>query len=255
MSGDAQCVSLSGGRALLYLGDCFSLLQAREIPEVDAVITDPPYSSGGLMRSDRAAKPSKKYPSSQQSGKWAEFSHDGKDQRSWTSWCAEWLKLLPIRDGGYVLIFSDWRQLPAMSDAFQWSGLNWRGLISWDKGRGSRAPHKGYFRHQCEYLIWGTAGACKRRADAGPFDGAYKFPVLQKDKFHMTGKPTPLLVELVRVTPAGGLILDPFMGSGTCGVAAMETGHRFVGIESVQSHFDMACERIERAAVKFGLPP
>jgi len=43
--------------------------------------------------------------------------------------------------------------------------------VAWDKGRGSRAPHKGYFRHQCEYVVWGTKGAAIQLEHDGPFDG------------------------------------------------------------------------------------
>ena len=73
----------------------------------------------------------------------------------------------------------------------------------------------------------------------------YGYPVLQSDKFHMTGKPTPLMQELVRIAPPDALVLDPFMGSGTTGVAALREGRRFIGIEIDQDHFDMACRRIE----------
>jgi DNA modification methylase len=46
---------------------------------------------------------------------------------------------------------------------------------------------------------------------------------------------------------ASGTILDPFMGSGTTGVACMSTGHKFIGIEINHKYFDIACERIDRA--------
>lgn len=114
-------------------------------------------------------------------------------------------------------MFTDWRQLPAAVDAVQFGDITWRGIIAWDKGGGARAPHKGYFRHQCEYVIWGTAGQCEKAEHAGPFLGCYRFPVLQKDKFHLTGKPTALLEELVQIVPENSLILDPFGGSGTGG--------------------------------------
>ena len=112
-------------------------------------------------------------------------------------------------------MFTDWRQLPATTDVLQIGELIWRGIIAWDKGGGARAPHKGYFRHQCEYIVWGTKGKCLKQKFTGPFPGCYKFPVKLSDKFHLTGKPTALMEELVQIVPVGKLILDPFAGSGT----------------------------------------
>ena len=249
---DFERVELAGGRAVLYSGDCLKIMPS--LDPVDAVIADPPYASGGMYRGDRVAPPARKYMSSEQQEKWRIFAHDAKDQRAWTSWCSEWLQALPVRDGSYVLSFVDWRQLPALTDAFQWAGLMWRGLIAWDKGIGSRAPHKGYFRHQCEYIVWGTAGSCPAAEHAGPYPGAYQAPVLQRDKHHMTGKPTALLRDLVKIVPPGGVVFDPFMGSGTAGVAALTEGRRFVGIELTPEYFEVARRRIEQWWSEHGQP-
>lgn len=120
--------------------DALCWLRGRPPAEADAVITDPPYSSGGLFRSDRGRPPSEKYQQDKTIVDYGEFSGDAKDGRSWTSWCAEWLDLCrrAVKPGGYVLSFVDWRQLPSLTDAFQWSGLVWRGIVAWDKGRGHR---------------------------------------------------------------------------------------------------------------------
>jgi site-specific DNA-methyltransferase (adenine-specific) len=233
------------GAAVLYLGDCMEIMPG--LPPVAAVITDPPYASGGMYRADRTMSVKAKYVSGDVKRQWRAFSGDAKDQRSWMNWCVEWLKRLPIEEGAYVLSFIDWRQLPALSDAFQWAGLMWRGVAAWDKGLGARAPHKGYLKHQCEYIVWGTAGKIPIAEHAGPFPGAYRATVLQADKHHMTGKPTALMRELVRIVPEGAQILDQFMGSGTTGVAAVLEGRRFVGIECDPEHFAVACRRIAEA--------
>ena len=52
------------------------------------------------------------------------------------------------------------------------------------------------------------------------------------------------------LVPAGGIILDPFMGSGTTGVAAIQLGRKFIGIEREPKYFDIACQRIEQAAAQ-----
>jgi site-specific DNA-methyltransferase (adenine-specific) len=135
-----------------------------------------------------------------------------------------------------------------MSVALQVGGVTWRGLVAWDKGRGARAPRKGNFRHQCEYILWGTKGTVPVARHDGPFDGCIRAPVLLKDKFHLTGKPTSLMAELVRPVTPDGLILDPFAGSGSTGVAAILSGRRFIGIEREAAYVQIARQRLESAS-------
>lgn len=131
------------------------------------------------------------------------------------------------------------------TDAIQFAGAVWRGVIAWDKTEGSRAPHTGYFRHQAEYLVWGTKGSCARQPGRGPFPGAFRVPVKQSDKHHITGKPTALMTSLVEVVPEGSTVLDPFMGSGTTGVACRNTGRNFIGIEASEAYYKIAKQRIQ----------
>jgi len=68
-----------------------------------------------------------------------------------------------------------------------------------------------------------------------------------KNKEHVCQKPVPLLIKLIEAVPDAQTILDPFMGSGTTGVAAVQMGRRFIGIEREPTYFDIACKRIEDA--------
>lgn len=226
-----------------------ALAALRELPSdsADAIVADPPYSSGGFTRSDRNQKPSEKYQSTGTARQYGEFSGDNRDARSWHYWCTLWISecLRIVKPGGYFLTFTDWRQLPTASDALQAGGWVWRGIVAWDKTTAARAPHTGYFRHQCEYIVWGTKGTSRPATHGGPFPGCFTIPVLQKDKFHVTGKPTALMVELVKIVPPGATILDPFMGSGTTGVAAVRTGRRFIGVETDDHYLEIARKRIE----------
>lgn len=80
-----------------------------------------------------------------------------------------------LRPGARVMVFTDWRQLPLTTDALQCAGFLWRGVIAWDKGGAARAPHTGYFRHQCEYIVWGSLGPLDRAAgQGGPFPGCVR---------------------------------------------------------------------------------
>lgn len=73
------------------------------------------------------------------------------------------------------------------------------------------------------------------------------FPVISSKKMHPTGKPEELMAELVRTVNSGGTVLDPFMGSGTTGVAALKAGRKFIGIETCDHYFDVATQRLKTA--------
>lgn len=243
------------GTVMLYLGDSLEVLPRLGEGSVDAVITDPPYSSGGFTRSDRTADPSEKYVQTGTDIIRASFSGDNRDGRSWCYWSALWLSACHrlVRPSGYALTFCDWRQLPLATDAIQAGGFVWRGIVPWNKGQGARAPHTGYFRHQCEYVVWATNGVSAAAEHGGPWPGCYDVPVLQADKFHLTGKPTALMEKLVAIVPRGGLVVDPFMGSGTTGVACLRGERRFIGIEKEPAYFDIAVERVRAEIERFPL--
>jgi site-specific DNA-methyltransferase (adenine-specific) len=237
-----------GGTArwALERGEAYALLRGMPDACVDAVITDPPYSSGGQFRGDRMQGTGVKYTNSDTQVERPEFHGDNRDQRSFLAWATLWLSecLRVARPGAPLVVFSDWRQLPIMTDAIQAGGWVWRGIAPWDKTEASR-PRMGFFRAQCEYMVWGTAGATNDERDqaVGVLPGCFRHGVLQADKFHPTGKPTALLLDVVRVAVGGGLVLDPFAGSGTTLVAALRTGRRAIGFELSAEYSALASER------------
>lgn len=233
----------------VYQGESLACLRALESDTADALITDSPYSSGGFTRGDRNASPADKYCTDGKTLGRISFTGDNRDSRSWAYWCALWLSeaFRVVKPGGYALIFTDWRMLPNAVDAFQAGGFLWRGLVSWNKGERARAPHTGYFRHQAEFLVWGSKGPLAACEHGGPWPGVWDFPVVQADKFHMTGKPTELLRELVKIVPKGGLIVDPFAGSGTTLVACEMEKRRGIGFELEPENVAISNRRIEGA--------
>lgn len=238
------------GHATIYRGDALELLPQIMEP-VDALITDPPYSSGGMFRGDRSnLSTASKYVQSGPALKALhniDFSGDNRDQRSWAFWMTLWLNMAQrlVKPGGYVLCFSDWRQLPTLTDVLQAGGFIWRGVVPWDKTTASRAPHTGYFRHQCEYVVWGSNGPLAASAHGGPWPGLVRERVDPRKKLHMTGKPVELMDALVQCVPPGGTILDPFMGSASTGVAALDRGYRFIGMEKTEHYYEVAKKRLE----------
>lgn len=231
--------------------DALAVLAEMPDGSIDALITDPPYSSGGLYRADRSRDTAEKYQQSGQLLQRPSFTGDNRDQRSFTYWCALWmaeaLRCSRPSPGGRLLTFVDWRQLPAMSDAVQAGGWIWRGIVPWNKGNAAR-PTPGGFKAQCEYVLWGTSGALpEAEKGVGCWPGFFEVSVERDDNHHQTGKPTRLMRELAKVAPSGGLILDPFGGSGSTGVGALLEGRRAIVCELVPEYAAIAAARMQAA--------
>lgn len=268
----------------LYQGDTLRLLLALSPDLVDAVVTDAPYSSGGAMRGDRMADTVSKYSGGSTT---LDFAGDTRDQHAFAHWCALWFAeaLRVTKPGGFLFTFTDWRQLPAMSDAMQAGGWVWRGMVGWDKTPAVR-PAKGRPRNQMEYVLWGTKGphAPWERVrlpdgsevvrpmtfgvDPAPGetvledapcpvgfyselpDGFAEPPEVMQhtiprvDRHHIAQKPVGALADLLTVIPPGGLVLDPFSGSGTTGEAALRTGRRAILFEIMESNCALTRDRL-----------
>lgn len=239
----------------IYHGDCMDVLPT--LSGVDAVITDPPYSSGGMYRGDRSRSTREKYTSTGVDAKYAAaFSGDNRDQRSFALWCTYWLGycLRASNDGAVLAMFSDWRQLPTVTDALQAGGWVWRGVAGWAKPNPRPVPDR--MRQALEFIAWGTKGAreCRPHETARYHAGLYYHAPPSGDvRLHATEKPVELLEDLVSMAPPGGLVLDPFMGSGSTGEACVRAGRRFVGVEVDVHYFEVARQRLERALAQPGL--
>ncbi len=232
---------------ILYCGDALAVLRDMPGESVDAVLTDPPYSSGGLYASARRADPVTKYQTSDTARTYPPMLGDLKDQRSFVMWAALWLGECHrlARPGARCLVFSDWRQLPAMTDALQAGGWEWRGIVVWHKP--SARPMVGEFRRDVEFVLHGIKRPI-RQTSRSCLPGVFRHAVIPAHKVHLTSKPVPLVTELLGVTPNDAVVLDPFMGGGTTALACMATGRRFVGVELSEQYFDLAEARIREAA-------
>ena len=237
-------------RVTLYGGEMLRMLDTLEEHTVDAIITDPPYSSGGIHINDRQANPKSKY--AQSSAKYLEgltdFTGDARDQRGYLKWMDLWLSeaMKSVKPGGIIGVFSDWRQLPVNTDALQCAGVTWRGIVPWHKPNGRRQA--GRFANNCEYFIWGTAGQRPISGFNFALDGFFEQSnVATKERQHIAQKPVEVMRQLVKVVPEDGIVLDPFMGSGSTGVACIMEGRRFIGCEMVPDYQRIAQDRITEA--------
>lgn len=199
------------GDATLYLGDCLAVMLTLE--PVDAVVTDPPY---GIDYG--------KNGSFQASHGWGQWRED-------CSWDVE----RPTREP-----FDLFRKLS--KHQIVWGGnyftdylpptMHW---LLWDKGQ--REFSLADFE-----IAWGSQRRAARIIEC-PRGRAVK-----DGKQHPTQKPIEVIERCILELPKRVVsILDPFMGSGTAGVACAKLGRKFIGIELNEKYFDIACERIQKA--------
>lgn len=212
------------GNATLHLGDCHELTL-----EVDAIVADPPY---GIGLNDMCSTYRDRY-----------LYNNGKPP----------LK----RDMPYLVHGDDKPFDPAPWLAFHkvilWGGVHFaqrlpesRCWLVWDKREGTASDNQS----DCEIAWTNLPGPARlfshlwrgmaRRGEEN---------VSREPRCHPTQKPIALMawcLDLCKLAP-NSLVCDPYMGSGTTGVAAVRAGHRFIGVEIEPRHFDTACKRIEQA--------
>lgn len=233
----------------IYHGDALPTLAALDDSSIDLVLTDPPYSSGGMVRGDRMAKASDKYHNGAQHN----FTGDNRDQHAYSYWVALWISECRrlLQDSEVIGIFTDWRQLTATIDSVQAGGLIYRGVVVWDKTDRARG-YPGRFAAQSEFLVWGTNGPRGDQFDYA-LRGVYRVPVpINDERVHMTQKPVDLIRDLLKIAPAGGTVLDPFMGSGTTLRAAKDLGLKAIGIEMEERYCELAANRMAQEVLDFG---
>lgn len=242
-------------QSTILQGESLAVLQTLESESVDLVLTDPPYSSGGTFRQDRALMSQRaKYATTDAQHDLADFPGDNRDQRSFAMWATMWLSECwrVLAPGRACAVFTDWRQLPTMTDALQAGGFVWRGIGVWEKHAGR--PNMGLHNGLAEYVVWGTKGPTDLGHDV-------YLPTVMKaaaphtsTRIHLTEKPLGLLEQLVRLAAPGGLVLDPFLGSGTTLAAARSMGRRGLGIEITDHYASAAANRLRQASIPLVAP-
>ena len=238
--------------ATIYHGDCLEILRGMADASVDAVVTDPPYSSGGMFRGDRTQAVDAKYVNTNAiNSRRVHFSGDTMDQRSLYSFSLLWMgeALRVTKHGGCIVVFTDWRQLPLFSDAIQGAGWIWRNVGTWWKP-GTRMQ-RGRFSSSAEYILYGSRGV-PTPGKKSP-QNVFSHPSMKgANKEHICQKPLQVMRWAIGVVPENGTILDPFVGSGSTGEAAVLEGYHFLGVEK-EAHFaEIAKARITKAKAERG---
>jgi len=201
------------GNAELWLGDCREILPL--LPKVDAVVTDPPYGMGKLL--DRT-------PCEEGATRWAK--HFGEGAPKWDAEAPIGLIHDVIKAGPLAIVWGgQFFELP--------TGRCW---LAWNK------IIRNWSSSEME-LAWSNIDKANKA-----FDYSHGQLATEGKHYHPTQKPVPLMEWCLSLLPNDSVnILDPFMGSGTTGVACMNLGRKFIGIEIEPKYFDIACRRIEDA--------
>jgi site-specific DNA-methyltransferase (adenine-specific) len=227
------------GAATLYLGDCFDVLPA--IDNVDHLITDPPYEAITQAAIGTLPKGNLK-GASMRLGRPLNFAPIDEIRNSVVG--------LGAKCTGWFIAFCTPEGVGRWADAINLSPMKYKRACVWVKP--DSTPQ---FNGQCpasgaENFIVAWAGAGHSRWNASGKRGVYTHCVNNPERQgeHPTEKPRRLMSEIIAdFTSPDDLILDPFMGSGTTGVAAVMAGRRFIGIEMNETYFDLACKRLTDA--------
>lgn len=198
------------GNATLYLGSCEDVLPTLE--KADAVVTDPPYGIGADKGAGKSAK------------KWSEYTGESRWDESVP---AASLFTTIISMAPYSIIWGG--NYFALPPSPCW--------LVWDK---ETAGVTTFADAELAWTNMKTAVRLKRHLWSGPY------MKVKEERFHPTQKPVGIMEWAIQRLPdLPNLILDPFMGSGTTGVAATKLQRSFIGIERDERYFDIACRRIE----------
>ena len=166
-----------------------------------------------------------------------------------------WLDRIPklLSKNGSVVIFNDWKNLGDIARYCESLGLEIKDLLRWEKTTPMPRNRDRRYITDYECAIWLVNKKSKwvfNRLDEKYQRPKFEYPVVSGNEktIHTTQKPVKLMEEIIRVhTKKDNTILDCFMGSGSCGVACMNTNRKFIGIELDNNYFDIASKRIEEA--------
>jgi site-specific DNA-methyltransferase (adenine-specific)/modification methylase len=198
------------GNCELWHGDCREVLPL--LPPVDLVLTDPPYGLGKILM---------RTPS--QTTRWSK--HFGTGAPEWDKETVDDAVAIAISAGAQAIVWGG--QFYELGKA--------RCLLSWNK------IIRNWSSSEAE-IAWTNLDKPNRC-----FDYSHGQLATEGKHYHPTQKPVPLMVWCLDQAGRPATVLDPFMGSGSTGVACVQLGLAFIGVERERQYFDAACRRIEQA--------
>ena len=244
------------GRVRLFKGDCLSVLAALPAESVDVIFADPPYvlSNGGTTC--RAGK-----RTSVDKGAWDRSQGVEENHAFNHKWLAACNRVL--KPNGTIWVSGTGHVIYSVGYAMQQQGFKPLNEIVWEKPNPPPNLSCRYFTHSTETLLW----AARNRKSRHHFEydtmrelnggkqmkSVWRLTAPGKSEKshgrHPTQKPVSLLARLLTAScPPGAVVLDPFNGSGTTGVAAVQLGHHYIGVDLETEYLDLTTARLLEVA-------
>lgn len=221
----------------LIKGNNLDVLKTISDKSVDLVVTDPPYNI------------SKK-------NNFETMNRQGIDFGEWdkNADLLSWMNELPriVKKGASIIVFNDWRNLGIIAKELEEKGFLIKDIIRWEKTNPMPRNRDRRYIVDYEFAIWAVENHAKwkfhRQSDK--YDRSeIRVPIASASEktlgAHPTQKPVKLMEELLlRHSDKNDIVLDPFMGSGSTGIACLNTNRDFIGIELDENYFEIAKKRI-----------
>lgn len=246
---------------ILYKEDSLFLLKKFNDETFDVVFADPPYflSNGGITCSSGKMVPVNK-------GTW-----DTKDNiQDIFNFNFEWINQVKriLKPNGTLWISGTFHNIYIIGFILQQLDYKILNNITWQKKNPPPNLSCRYFTHSTETILWAKKSEkakhyfnyelMKEINDGKQMKDVWTFPIISKKEKefgnHPTQKPLQLMERIIlSSTQEGDLILDPFSGSGTTGIACIENNRRYVGIDNNKEYLDISIKRFQKAQRKFSL--
>ena len=219
----------------LIKGDCLYVMKDIPSESIDLVVTDPPYRtiSGG-----NKSKWASGYPNSVLS------KNDGKifdcNDINHLTWIKECYRVL--KNNSHIYIMTNLLNLFPLQKLTEQVGFKLHNLLVWEK---NNANANRWYMKNCEYILFLRKGEAKTINNPSS-KTVHKFNNIIGNKKHPTEKPVSLIeLYVTNSSNEGNLVLDPFMGSGSTGIACLNTNRKFIGIEIDETYFNVTLNRFK----------
>ena len=208
---------------------------------VDLLLTDPPYVISRETGFTKVKNGVKRFAVSMDFGKWDKKNIDLETLSRAT--------YRVLRKGGTAIIWYDLWKLSDLERSMRAAGFKMIRLLIWQKTNpvplNSRVTYLSNSREIAVVAVKGSKPVFNRKYHSGVF--TYPIPRHKGEKIHPTQKPLDLFKELVEIhSLPGGVVLDPFLGSGTTAVAALQTGRKFLGCDKDEAYVQDARKRVDK---------
>ena len=216
----------------LYCDDCLNIMKQIENESIDLIVTDPPY----LIKYKTNHRKNKDHDFC------SEILNDDNEQLI-IDYIRECYRILKNNTAMYMFCNCD--KVDFFKQELENAGFKIKNMIIWVKNNWTAGDLKAQFGKQYEIIFLVNKGRkCfngKRITDVWMFD-----KISGKKQLHQNQKPVDLLKQcILKHSDENDIIFDGFMGSGSTGVACIETGRKFIGVELDKKYFEIAKERIE----------